>query len=141
MNKNQKKIAYIGLLSVLFVLIILLLISITKTKNKDYPINSLRVDSNNIYINVQNLWTNNNFEFNDIAGIAQNKGIFISIIDLYENAIYSNSQYIDLENVSVLQEALYMDASYLKNNPNVSKLSQPLYYGEMVTGFIIFEKE
>ena len=119
MNRNLKKIVFIGLLSVLLVSIISLLTSIKDTKNKDYPINSLRVDSNNIYIDVQKLWANQDYGFDDIADIAEGDGIFISIIDLHENIIYSNSQYIDLENVSILQEALYMDASYLKNNPNV----------------------
>lgn len=126
---------------VLSVLIVLLFISVTRTENEKHPINSLRVDSNNTYVRVQNLWDEENYVFDDAADNAKSKDIFITIIDLNENVIYSNSQYLDLDNVPVLQEALYMDASYLQNNPNTNKLSQPLYYKERVTGFIIFEKE
>jgi len=34
-----------------------------------------------------------------------------------------------------------MDASYYNGNPNINKLSQPLYTDEMVDGFVIFESK
>jgi len=141
MNRNIKKAIYIGLLSILLILLALLFISIKNKDDRSYPINSLRLDSNDVYINVQNLWSNDKFMFDDIANNAKDRGISISIINLYQEVIYSNSKYFDIDNVPILQEALYMDASYLENNLNVYKLSQPLYKEEMVTGFVIFEKE
>ena len=132
---------YVGLVFALLIATALFFLSLKSGEAQDYPINSLRLESNAVYLDIQNDWTQAEQAFGAADDLAKAHSIYTTIIDLDENIRYTNSPFINTENPLILQEALNMDAFYLSDKSGVVKISQPLYDQGKISGFVIFETE
>lgn len=94
-----------------------------------------------MYEKISSLWP---LEDEDIERINKDlvldDSIYLTIIDLNETIIFSNSETINESHSRLLLDALYMDNSYVNSNSGNYKLSQPIYYNDSVAAFVIFEK-
>lgn len=139
-NKNAIKLIYIGLIVLLCALIILIFYqNIFENKTPNY-VNILRLDSNQTYEVVSELWPLKDEDIEVIKKEAEQSGIFLTIVNLDETIIFTNSHTLDITSGKTLLDALYMDKSYMDRNPDRFKISQPIYNNNQVAGFVIFEK-
>lgn len=139
-NKKAIKLIYIGLIVLLCALIILIFYqNIFENKTPNY-VNILRLDSNQTYEVVSELWPLEDEDIEVIKEEAERSGIFFTIVNLDETIIFSNSHILDITSDKTLLDALYMDKSYTERNPNRFKISQPVYHYNKVAAFVIFEK-
>jgi len=131
---------YVGLL-VLFCSLIILFLYIDNRMNKfvNY-INELRLDSNQLYEEISNRWPLDNEDISIIENTAKSGDVNLTIIELNETIIYSDSHTLDLSNERILLNAFYMDKSYTDKNSDSVKISQPIYSNEQAVAFAIFEK-
>ncbi len=103
-------------------------------------INDLRLDSNQVYETICEFWPLIDENIDNIIEKAKLDDIYLTIITLDETIIYSNSHTINISNDNILLDSLYMDNSYIINNKDIFKISQPIYHNNQVAAFVIFEK-
>ncbi len=140
-NRKKLRLIFIIVLVLLIALIFVYLSLNNASKSKPNYINALRLESNSIYKKISSLWP---LDSEDVESIDKDtiadETFHLTIIDLSENIIFSNSKTITESHNKLLLEALYMDNSYIAVNEDNYKLSQPVYYNDNVIAFVIFEK-
>lgn len=141
MNRKKIKPIFIVLILLLTILSCLYLYLNSISSSKINYINKLRLDSNTIYERIISIWPLDDDEINAInKDLSQNDNMHLTIVDLSEKIIYSNSNTLIASHNTFLLNALYMDNSYVNSNKDSYKLSQPIYYNNIVVAFAIFEK-
>ncbi|MEX1378117.1 MAG: HAMP domain-containing sensor histidine kinase [Eubacteriales bacterium] len=140
MNRRFLKKIYTGQIAVIVLLLALFFLFNFVGHDEFNPINQLRIDCNDIYQEIQSNWNGLNQDYSYISAKAEKDMIYVTIIDMEENILFTNSTTIDTENKEMLKEALYMDNAYILENDSMYKIAQPIYYEKSVAGFVIFEK-
>lgn len=140
MNNHNIKWIFAGLIAVLCTLLILSLYIGRSLQPASNPINELRVETNQLYEEITDMWPLTEDDIDTIS-TTRNQELSYTIIGLDETIVYSCSTTIDLSAQRLLQQSYHMDESYMTRYPNRYKLTQPIYDGDDVVGFVIFERE
>ena len=140
MKHNMKiKILFIGLM-VLIISIIALWLYPEKVKYDKNPINQLRVIINPIYDQLKRCIDIEDVTYATIIDdIKKTDRITVTIINLKGHVIATNQKNIDIYESIFLENQLYMDQSYTRQNEGKYKLSLPIYNKAVVNGFAMFE--
>ncbi len=118
---------------------LLLIVNRDKENSFNY-VNELRICSNESYQIIKNDLDLSGEAYINTLIKAENEGVYATLIDLSGNVIYSNSPYAGTQSTKILDEALYMDGSYMAVNENVCKIALPIYMQSAIRGFVIYEK-
>lgn len=113
---------------------------VRKSTEQEYTTNLLRVDTQGAYLYIQNQWPLDETHKVGIINSLDKSHIKATILSLSGEVLFSNKIGINSGDYLQLKEILYMDQSYMKQNPNQLKLGFPIEVDEVVVGFVVFEK-
>lgn len=122
--------------------LILTLVLLYQNNQEDQPlhnINQIRLESNDLYQEVNPLYLNNSEETSYPSDPSES--ISYAIIDLKGVVNFSSIKSLKVSETVDIRSGLYEDQSFINMNPSSSRLTLPLVDNTEAIGFMIIEKQ